>query len=75
MVPFWDVQVHEAEGVRFFYYLPRELSRAIVVRRPRNDLLAVEPLGEVNDLAFVLVEGEVVACGADWGGGRGEGPP
>ena len=75
--PFWDVQIHEAERVRFFDNIPRELSRAIMVWRPRNDLLAGEPLGKVDDLPFLLVEGEVVACRADWGGGRGggEGPP
>ena len=68
------VQVHESEGVRLLDDVPGELAGAVVVRRVGDDLLARELLGQVDDLALVVVQGEVVARLADGGGGRGEGP-
>ena len=68
------VQVHESEGVRLLDDVPGELAGAVVVRRVGDDLLARELLGQVDDLALVVVQSEVVARLADGCGGRGEGP-
>ena len=67
------VCVHEAEGVRLLDNVPREFAGTIVVRGIGNDLLTGELLGQVDDLALVVIEGEVVASLADWGSSRGEG--
>ena len=68
------MQVHESQGVRLLDNVPGKLAGAIMVRGIGNDLLSSELFRQVDDLALVIVEGEVVAGLADGGGRGGERP-